>query len=150
MDSKRSLAIIAVGLAIALALAACSRASDGGTGSGTNGSVRTIRIEALDTLRFEPDSVTVRAGEKVRFVVTNVGHTNHDFFVGDEEAQMMHEEEMESGMGHGDMGMAALELAPGETKETTVTFDEAATLLYGCHEPGHYPGGMVGTIIVGT
>jgi uncharacterized cupredoxin-like copper-binding protein len=71
--------------------------------------------------------------------------------LGDSEAQRMHEEQMMSDhdmhMDEG-MGMAMLELAPGETKETTVTFQQRGTILYGCHEPGHYKGGMVGTVTV--
>jgi uncharacterized cupredoxin-like copper-binding protein len=44
--------------------------------------------------------------------------------------------------------LVVVELAPGEMKEVTVTFDEAGEMLYGCHEPGHYDGGVVGTISV--
>jgi len=148
---RKTFPLMAVGLATALALAACSSTtSDQGSGGEASGSVRTIRVEAQDTLRFQPESVTAKVGDRIRFVVTNAGHTKHDFFVGDEEAQRMHEEEMEmgSGMHHGDTALPALELAAGETKETTVTFDEPGTLFYGCHEPGHYAGGMVGTITV--
>jgi uncharacterized cupredoxin-like copper-binding protein len=27
-----------------------------------------------------------------------------------------------------------------------VTFDEPGNVLFACHQPGHYDGGMVGTI----
>jgi uncharacterized cupredoxin-like copper-binding protein len=36
--------------------------------------------------------------------------------------------------------MASLSLAPGETKETTITFEEPGELLYGCHVTGHNDG----------
>ena len=42
----------------------------------------------------------------------------------------------------------AIEVASGETKELTWTFTQAGDLLFGCHEPAHYAGGMVGTIHV--
>jgi len=42
----------------------------------------------------------------------------------------------------------AFVLDPGQTKETTWTFTAAGELLYGCHQPGHYGAGMVGTITV--
>lgn len=147
MGSRKTVPFIAAGLAFALALSACSK---GDSVQGAGGSVRTIRIRALDTNRFDPDSVSVKAGERIRFVVTNAGRTAHDFFLGDEEAQMAHEEEMQmgGGMHHGGEGMAALELAAGETKEATAAFDQSGTILYGCHEPGHYEAGMVGTITV--
>jgi len=147
MGSRKTLPFIAAGLAFALALSACSK---GPSDQGAAGSVQTIRIQALDTNRFEPDSVSVRVGDRVRFVITNVGHTAHEFYLADEAAQMAHEEEMQmgGGMHHGGEAMAALELAAGETKEATATFDQSGQILYGCHEPGHYEAGMVGTITV--
>jgi uncharacterized cupredoxin-like copper-binding protein len=39
-------------------------------------------------------------------------------------------------------------VAKGETKEFTRTFDKAGTLIYGCHQPGHYADGMMGTVTV--
>ncbi|GBC87254.1 Auracyanin-B [bacterium HR12] len=140
--------------ALVLLLAACGGGDGSSNGSATDG-IRTIEITALDTLRFEPASVTVQAGETVRFVVTNAGQTVHDFFVGTEEEQMEHEREMQDmgdmgDMGHGDAqaDTQALTLDPGETGELTMTFEEPGEVLYGCHQPGHYAGGMVGTITV--
>jgi uncharacterized cupredoxin-like copper-binding protein len=140
--------------AVAFALAACGGDGTGGpaptspTGGATEGGVRTVEITALDTLRFEPDRITVEVGETVRFVVTNGGKTVHDFFVGTEEEQEAHEEEMAEagGMDHG--SAEGLVLDPGETGELTVTFDEPGELSFACHQPGHYAAGMVGTITV--
>lgn len=140
--------------AAALVLSACGGGSTSGEsppeGEGSAGGVRTIEITALDELRFEPDRVEVAAGETVRFVVTNAGSAPHEFVVGDETVQMQHEGQMTDGMDHGAMAdeLPALSLDPGETVEATVTFEEPGELLYGCHVPGHYAGGMVGTIVV--
>ncbi len=61
---------------------------------------------------------------------------------------MAHAAEM-GGMDHDvDPDADAVTLEAGETDELTVTFDGPRVLLYGCHEPGHYDGGMVGTITV--
>ncbi|MEZ4503043.1 MAG: plastocyanin/azurin family copper-binding protein [Dehalococcoidia bacterium] len=112
---------------------------------------RTIDIEALDTLRFEPDAVTVNVGETVTFKVHNGGQIAHEFGLGTEADQAAHEQEMQqmasSGMAMHDEANG-FALMPGETKELTWTFTEAGTVLYGCHEPGHYAGGMKGTITV--
>ena len=35
---------------------------------------------------------------------------------------------------------------PGESALLTWRFTESGEVLFGCHEPGHYEGGMVGTI----
>lgn len=112
---------------------------------------RTIEIVAGDELRFSPDAVTVTAGETITFHVTNEGNLPHDFTLGDEAAQAEHEEEMaemEGEMVHDDAN--TLFLASGETKELTWHFTEPGTVLYGCHEPGHYDAGMVGEITVSS
>lgn len=44
----------------------------------------------------------------------------------------------------------AVVLDPGETKEVTWKFTVAGTFLIGCHQPGHYDAGMVGSITVGN
>jgi plastocyanin len=111
---------LAVGLA-ALMLTACADGRDGAPQGG--GEPRAIRVEALDSLAFEPDGVSVEAGERVRFVVTNTGTVDHEFVLGPESVQMAHEEASGRGEEHGGMHvegqLAALELAPGETAEAS-------------------------------
>jgi uncharacterized cupredoxin-like copper-binding protein len=85
----------------------------------------------------------------VTFVVRNVGDIDHEFVLGDDAYQDMHEGDMEES-GHPMDGMRnAIVVEPGESAELTWSFDEAGEVLYGCHEPGHYEGGMVGKIEVG-
>lgn len=125
---------------------ACNSAEEGG--GGTEEGMRTFEVTARDDLSFDPASLEVSTGETVRFVVTNSGDAVHDFYVGTEEEQVAHEAEM-GGMDHdADPTEDALTLDPGETADLTVAFDEAGEFLYGCHQPGHYDGGMVGTITV--
>lgn len=145
---RRAIATSAAVTAVALLLGACGGGSDNPVAGGT-GEVRTVEVRALDTLRFEPASIDAKVGERVRFVVTNAGQTDHEFVLGNEEIQEAHEQTMGT-EGHMEMeAMAALELKPGETKEATVTFDESGKILFGCHLVGHYKGGMVGTVTVG-
>jgi len=103
---------------------------------------RVITVETLDSLAFDPETIEVAAGETVTFVVTNPGKATHEFVLGNEAYQEEHGAEM----GEGEHGEGAVEVEPGETKRLTWTFDEAGETLIGCHEPGHYEGGMVGTI----
>ena len=114
--------------------------------------IRAVEVVALDELSFEPGAIEVEAGETVRFVVTNAGSAVHDFYVGTEDEQMTHETEMgDTGMGmdhEADPEADALTLEAGETDELTVVFDEPGTVLFACHQPGHYDGGMIGTITV--
>lgn len=142
MRSHRKAAMLAVFSSAALILSACG-----------GGGPRTIEISALDELAFDPAQVGVEPGETVRFVVTNAGEALHEFVLGPEHVQMAHQEASEMGEEHGGMHvegqLAALELPPGETREVEVTFEEAGDVIFGCHEPGHYEGGMVGTVRVG-
>lgn len=135
-------------LAVALLVLAAS-CGDGGAGDdGATSESRTIEVTALDELAYDPASIDVAVGETVRFVVTNGGETDHEFVVGDEQTQEMAEEQaMQGEHGHVE-AMASLALAPGQTEEATITFEEAGELLYACHITGHYEGGMVGTIRV--
>jgi uncharacterized cupredoxin-like copper-binding protein len=160
-----------------LVLAACSNATDdpasdgdpsvsstdgsGGMGEGSfafgepgepDAADRTVRISALDAFRFDPEQVSVAMGETILFEVTNEGELQHEFVIGDEAFQDEHEMEM---AGMGDMVMVADEanaflLEPGETKTLAWTFTVPGTFLYGCHVPGHYSAGMVGSITVSS
>lgn len=110
-------------------------------------SVRVV-VTLTDAFRIEPAAMTVPVGVPVTFVVTNIGVIPHEFVVGDEASQDEHETSMQ-GMGsmtHDDPD--AIGVAPGETKELTMTFSEPGETLAGCHIPGHYPAGMRATITV--
>ncbi|HQZ34731.1 MAG TPA: plastocyanin/azurin family copper-binding protein [Ilumatobacteraceae bacterium] len=114
---------------------------------------RVVKIQALDTLTFNPATITVAAGETITFAVTNSGALAHDFTLGDAALQVEHEAEMASMSADMMMDMAdepnAFSLPPGATKELTWRFDAAATVIFGCHVPGHYAAGMRGVVEVG-
>lgn len=110
---------------------------------------RTVQITARDEFVFEPPTVEVRAGEVITFEVDNAGQLPHDFTLGDEAAQEEHAREMEemgAEMAHTDPN--AMTIEPGETASMTWRFTEGGEVLYGCHQPGHYDAGMVGTVEV--
>jgi uncharacterized cupredoxin-like copper-binding protein len=107
-----------------------------------------VEVTLVDALKIEPSTMSVPAGVPVTFVVTNAGVADHEFFVGDEDAQAAHEAEMAEmgGMAHDEeMGIG---VKPGETKELTITFPAAGSTLAGCHVAGHYAAGMKATIEV--
>lgn len=138
--------MLVAGSVLVIVTTTCGGSPD--PGSGTEDDPRIIEIAALDTPAYEPTTIEVAEGETITFVVTNPGDVDHEFVVGDEQAQRMAEEEMTEGMHGHTATMAALTIAPGETEEATVTFEEVGTLRYACHIEGHYRGGMVGTIEV--
>jgi len=112
---------------------------------------RVVRVNAIDTLAFEPAAIEVSVGETVAFEVTNEGATTHEFMLAPRAMQAHHDQHMAShgGMTMGDSPHAVI-LEPGETKTVTMRFVGEGELVYGCHVPGHYQGGMVGLVTAVT
>ena len=124
-------------------------ASDGtipGRPAASSEADREIEVVATDDLSFDPEEIGLSRGDVVTFAVRNAGETEHEFVLGDEAYQASHGEAM--GDGHMmDMSNGVV-VEPGETRKLTWRFSSLGEILYGCHEPGHYDGGMVGTIRV--
>lgn len=111
--------------------------------SGATGRPATVEIRALHS-RFEPDRVTVKPGETVRFVITNVDPIDHEFIIGPPETHGIHER----GEPHFHTGAVGGEVTvpAGATVETTWTFGPSGSpdVAYGCHLAGHWDYGMHG------
>jgi uncharacterized cupredoxin-like copper-binding protein len=135
----------ALAAACLLVLAGCGDSGSPAAPSPAPSGAETIEIDALDSLRFDPDELTVSVGDTIQFVVTNAGSGDHEFVLGDADVQQAHEDEHGHG---GDDALATLELPPGTPETATVTFDAPGEVLYGCHIDGHYGAGMVGTLTV--
>ena len=132
----------AAALALALLLGAGAIAAAAATGSG----VRTVEI-TIHFSRFDPAHVDVDPGETVRFVVHNTDPIDHEFIVGDEHVQQIHEVGTES---HHGAKPGEISVPAGQTVATTYTFPDAdGSLIFGCHLPGHYAYGMRGTVSIG-
>lgn len=113
---------------------------------------RVVKITMQD-FSFDPASLNVRAGETVRFVVTNNGELDHEFAIGDTKSQTTHRKEMSelmekgSGMqGNDDPNVVTVKV--GQTGELTWKFTRAGSLEFDCNIPGHYESGMKGVITV--
>ncbi|MGI8810503.1 MAG: cupredoxin domain-containing protein [Acidimicrobiales bacterium] len=131
----------------ALAVLAACGSSDEPTATADNDGARVVEVEMRD-IAFAPTAVDVRAGEKVRFVFKNTGQVVHDAFVGDQAAQDGHEKEMREGHGAHSKGSNAVSVRPDKTAALTYTFDRPGQILIGCHQPGHYTGGMKAAVNV--
>lgn len=171
---RRTTALVALALLAVLVLGACGSDADTGSGSGSLVDGDRVDVDMAD-LAFDPSEFTVAQGATVTFVFDNTDTIDHEALIGDEAAQGAHETEMMDsggdmtddtgsggattttigggmdGMGNKSGAMDPSEsvlVAPGERAEITYTFDETGTVLLGCHQPGHYDGGMKATITV--
>ena len=108
---------------------------------------RTIALTAGD-MRFSIKNVDVKAGETVRFVITNRGPSRHEFVIGTKAFHIQHLKEMEA---MPDMAMDeanAVDLNAGQTRTLVWQFTRPGDYLFGCDIPGHFQAGMSGTIKV--
>jgi uncharacterized cupredoxin-like copper-binding protein len=110
---------------------------------GSGGGPATVRVTAHHS-RFEPDRISVKAGETVRFVVHNSDPIDHEFIIGPPETHDLHER----GTPHVHTGVVPGEITvpAGTTVETWWTFGPSGSpaVAYGCHLAGHWAYGMHG------
>ena len=121
-------------------------ATDGSPGKGSEAS-RTVRIEARDTV-YNVKQVQVRAGETIKFVVTNNGKIDHEFGIASGKEHEEHREMMKQmpDMKHDAPNVVSLK--PGETKEVIWKFGKDTNVEFSCNIPGHAEQGMKGVFRV--
>lgn len=129
----RKVGFLLIGLlGLALITAACggSGDSDGGSSSdgGSTSGGNSFTISGSE-FAFDPDSITVSAGEEVSITFENTGTIAHDLSI-------------ES------LGVATAQLVAGASETITFTASSAGTIDFICAVPGHAQSGMVGTITV--
>lgn len=109
---------------------------------------QTITVDMSDRMRFTPDTLTVKQGETVRFIVRNSGKTMHEFVLGSKQELQEHAELMKKfpDMEHDEPYMA--HVPPGKTETVIWQFTKAGEFHFGCLLPGHFEAGMVGKINV--
>jgi uncharacterized cupredoxin-like copper-binding protein len=116
----------------------------------------------LDSMKFTPENIQIKAGETIRFVVRNKGKLAHEMVLGNSQDIAAHAKEMQAmaTAGHGNashqhasaaktgMGAIAVSVPAGEVREWVVKFDEAVELEMACLVPGHFEAGMKGKVRV--
>lgn len=109
---------------------------------------RTITLTMQDNMRFTPDSLRIKQGQTVRFVIKNAGQQMHELVIGtpaelDAHAALMLKFPT---MEHSEPYMA--HVAPGQRSALIWTFNRAGDFDFACLIAGHYQAGMVGKITV--
>ena len=120
---------------------------------------------------YTPKKIYVKAGETIRFKISNQGELVHEFNIGTTNMHAAHQKEMRMMVEHGvleadrinykmmkmDMGAGktmehndqnSTLLEPGKAGEVIWKFTKSTELEFACNVPGHYESGMLGKIRV--
>ena len=115
-------------LAAALLLSGCSLTTVAG-----GDEITIVAGESRDGMSFEPDVITVEAGDEVTFVIKNEGSVDHEF----------------ESYREGEAGIAEIIVPPGGTRRVNWTApSHAATFAVYCDLTGHRAAGMELTLKV--
>lgn len=141
MTRNRARLAIGAGLvAAAVVLGAAAVALAGG------GPRHSTSIEiVIHYSHFEPSAITVPVGVPVTITLRNDDPIDHEWIVGDEAVHAFHRDSAEPL--HPGVPTEVV-LPAGETRVTTITFEQAGDLKYICHLPGHEAYGMAGTVTI--
>jgi len=172
MNASNFLVIAAAISMPATAFAAGAHGDGHGAASGEPGKAsqasRAINVEMHDNY-YEPETIEVKPGETVRFVVENKGNLVHEFNIGTPGMHDAHQKEMQMMVEHGviqggqihhdmmnmDMGNGhsmkhndpnSVLLEPGQSEEVVWTFADKGNIEFACNVPGHYQAGMYGEV----
>jgi uncharacterized cupredoxin-like copper-binding protein len=109
---------------------------------------RVVNVSMNDKMRFSPESIAVKRGETVRFVVKNDGFEPHEFMLGELKALIEHAKVMQQHptMVHDEPN--AITVSPGQTGELIWRFTRNGRVDFACLIPGHFEAGMKGSIHV--
>jgi nitrite reductase (NO-forming) len=88
-----------------------------------------VSVQATDSLKFEPSSITVKAGQPVELTLSNTGQMQHDWSLDQGAAQPVR--------------MVA---NAGQSATGTFTIQRPGTYTFVCSVPGHAAAGMKGTL----
>ena len=175
-QTLRSFSLVAIVLSATVATAHAAgthgsghgaKADTGKPGDAAKAS-RTIEVTMFDNY-YEPESLSIKEGETVRFIIHNKGALVHEFNIATAEMHVAHQPEMLMMAQHGvltgdridhhaakamqgSMGRGMHEesnsvlLEPGKSGEIVWTFPQHTKLQFACNVPGHYEAGMQGDI----
>jgi len=139
-----------IGLAAALALTACG---GGGNESAAGDEAKTVR--GNDSLRYEPETLQAAAGEEFTVNFSNPSNVPHNFVLVEQgqeqavaDAGAANDGEVDDDTPGVIKAGELLDAGTEDPEELEIGELEAGTYTYICTYPGHYAGGMKGTLTV--
>ena len=124
--STRRAAVLLPLVTGALILGGCGGAAAAQAPSGT-----TLTVNGSDTMRYSPDTLTVKTGEAVTIAFKNTGVIPHDLITegADKNARLVN-------------------VGAGKAPTAVFQANKPGTYTFVCNQPGHKEAGMVGKIVV--
>jgi uncharacterized cupredoxin-like copper-binding protein len=115
-------------------LAACTSATATkppvGAASGS-ATTQQFTVKAMDTMMFDPPTLSAKAGQPIQVTLDNTGQLVHDFSITEGVSQPV-----------------KISAQPGQKAVTTFIIDKPGTYTYFCAEPGHEQAGMKGVLTI--
>lgn len=98
-----------------------------GTSSASN---QQLTVRSMDTLKFDPTTLSAKAGQPIQLTLDNSGsQLVHDFTIADGVPQPI-----------------KITAQPGQRATGTFTIEKPGSYTYACSQPGHAEAGMKGTL----
>jgi nitrite reductase (NO-forming) len=128
---KRSLLIGFIALLPVLAACTSATATKPSAGAASGSVTQQLTVKAMDTMKFDPPTLSAKAGQPIQVTLDNTGQIDHDFSITEGVSQPV-------------KNLAQ----PGQKAVTTFTIDKPGTYTYFCSQPGHEQAGMKGTLTI--
>jgi nitrite reductase (NO-forming) len=128
---KRSLLIDFIALLPVLAACTSATATKPSAGAASGSVTQQLTVKAMDTMKFDPPTLSAKAGQPIQVTLDNTGQIDHDFSITEGVSQPV-------------KNLAQ----PGQKAVTTFTIDKPGTYTYFCSQPGHEQAGMKGTLTI--
>lgn len=119
--------MLSLTLAVLLVVSGCVGS---GSAAGGGGAAQNVTVKALDTLKFDPSTITVKAGQPVTVTLQNTGQLVHDFKLRNAPVNV------------------SIEATGGKSASATFTINQPGRYEFYCSQPGHEAAGMKGTLVV--
>jgi uncharacterized cupredoxin-like copper-binding protein len=147
----RAAAVVVALVSLSIAHALGHEALAFGEHGDPNKPSRTVHVvmrEDGNKMLYLPDTIEVKRGEQIRFVIDNEGLFNHEFILGTERDIREHAAAMKKNpdMEHHDAH--SLTVGMLSRGELHWRFTRPGRFVYACLIPGHLERGMKGTIVV--
>ena len=128
---KRSLLIGFIALLPVLTACTSATATKPSAGAASGTATQQLTVKAMDTMKFDPPTLSGKAGQPIQVTLENTGALVHDFSITEGVSQPI-------------KSIAQ----PGQKAVATFTIDKPGTYTYFCSQPGHEQAGMKGTLTI--